>query len=317
MNLAKQFREFGVLNSINPLPPDAQVFYYNLLQSFNTARWIKKLIVRTQTLEIQCGMTRKRLAVCRNTLIQRGLIKYYPAKQASGSPTYEMVALYEDSEGEKNGYGSIPVFPTETHRGTQEGTHRGTQEGTHVFPTETPSKTVLKLNKTKTETSCGDETPGKAQQENSKPKDPEEEEKEKKPPARKKEKEATPHWQKLVDVWFCFYRGKTSLKPTFDGPAQKSLQSIATRLEDISVEKGFEWNLDHAEDCFLQFLTKAYDFDEWLRTNFMLPNLSSKFDAIINPNNNGNSKANGRTANGAKSTSEQLNTSFAKFHNQS
>lgn len=125
MDLAKQFKEFGIRNSINPVPPDAQVIYYNMMQAFAAEKWPGQLLIKTQTLEVQCGMTRKRLAVSRNTLIQRGLIKYYPAKQASGSPTYEIIQLYENR-----------VFPTETHRGTQEGTHRGTQKD-GVFPTET------------------------------------------------------------------------------------------------------------------------------------------------------------------------------------
>lgn len=139
MNLAKQFREFGVLNSINPISPDAQVVWYNLMQCFNMARWSeRKLVVRTQTLENICGMTRKRLAVSRNTLIQRGLIQYYPSKQASGSPSYELMVLYDEQFLNEN-----PVFPTETQEGTHRGTQEGTQNGTHT-------EHLLKLNKTET-----------------------------------------------------------------------------------------------------------------------------------------------------------------------
>jgi len=132
MNLAKQFREFGVQNSINPMPPDAQVFWYNLMQCFNADRWRqRKLVVRTQTLENQCGMTRKRLSVARNTLIQRGLIKYYPSRQASGSPTYELTVLYENEDS---------VFPVETQKRTHTGTQVETQNGTHR---EHLNKTIL------------------------------------------------------------------------------------------------------------------------------------------------------------------------------
>lgn len=131
MNIASQFREFGVLNSINPMPLDAQVMYYNLMQAFNSHYWPEKLVVSTQTLENNCRMTRKRLTVARNNLIQRGLIKYYQAKQASGSPTYELISLGEKQTGPPSTIYS-PVFPTGTEKETQNGTQNGTQKGSPV-----------------------------------------------------------------------------------------------------------------------------------------------------------------------------------------
>lgn len=109
MNLVLQFREFGILNSINPMPTDAQALYYGLLQVFNTAQWPEEMPVANSTLEHSCQLSRKRISEMRNILIQRGMI-VYRSKGGSASPIYKFVFLY----------------------GTQTGTQRGTQTGTQI-----------------------------------------------------------------------------------------------------------------------------------------------------------------------------------------
>lgn len=256
MNLVKQFREFGVMNSINPLPPDAQVLWYNLMQCFNTSRWSsRKLVVRTQTLENLCGMTRKKLMVSRNTLIQRGLINYYPARQASGSPSYEINYLYENDSS---------VFPTETQEGTHRGTQDATQNGTHrehLLKTK-PNETKL------TSKSHSGDTPVK-------------------------EKKTIEHWKTLVDYWFSFYETKFQAKPTFNKTAAASLKSIMGFIKKNASEKSHDqaWTEEFAKRCLERFLNLAYE-DNWLKANFLLNNLSSKYDSITNSKTNGNGNKN-------------------------
>lgn len=115
MNLAKQFREFGVRNSINPMSRDVQTLYYNLVQLFNMAFWQPRLQVETKTLEHLCAMGRKQIDLARNTLIQKGFIRYYK-RAGSASPDYELIKLYEDL-----------VFPGETQTETLNGSQMGVQ----------------------------------------------------------------------------------------------------------------------------------------------------------------------------------------------
>jgi hypothetical protein len=97
------------------------------------------------------------------------------------------------------------------------------------------------------------------------------------------------YWKVLVQIWFEFYKKKFVVSPTFNGAAAKNLKLILLGLENISKEKGFEWNEAFAKESLLHFLTKAYS-DEWLKCNFLLNNLASKFDAIINFQNYGTAK---------------------------
>jgi hypothetical protein len=125
MNLAKQIREFGIRNSINPMSRDVQTLYYNLIQLFNVAYWQPRLQVETKTLEHLCDMSRKQIDIARNVLIQKGFIQYYK-KTGSASPDYELIRLYEES-----------VFPGETQTGVQMGSQIGEQTEHKRNTTET------------------------------------------------------------------------------------------------------------------------------------------------------------------------------------
>lgn len=109
--------------------------------------------------------------------------------------------------------------------------------------------------------------------------------------------EKTKHWKKLVEVWFVFYKEKFSVDPTFNGSSSKSLKSIVETIEKVAIKGGKEWTEDFATAGFKHFLMLAYS-DDWLRQNFLLTNLYSKFDSIVQKINNGNSQ-NGKTQTGA------------------
>ena len=103
----------------------------------------------------------------------------------------------------------------------------------------------------------------------------------------KEKKETTVYWEKLVETWFGFYKEKFLLEPTFNAAAGKSLKSIMTRIKKVAESAGKEWTEEYAISCLKDFLKKAYGFDNWLRENFLLPTLSSRFDAIVKKRNDG------------------------------
>lgn len=91
----------------------------------------------------------------------------------------------------------------------------------------------------------------------------------------------TPYWKNFVGIWFEVYQHTTGAKPSFRPADAKNLQSIVTRLKKMTTEIGQEWTEDRAERVFRRFLSNALR-DDWLKANFLLTSLSTKFDAIVN-----------------------------------
>jgi hypothetical protein len=113
------------------------------------------------------------------------------------------------------------------------------------------------------------------------------EKKKKEKSSAQKEKETTPHWQRLVDVWFEFHEHTQREKPSFQGADPRSLKSILDNLQKRTEGKGQTWDEQQAVSTFQIFLQFA-DKDKWLHQNFLLPNLQRQLDKIIN---NGKSTA--------------------------
>lgn len=105
--------------------------------------------------------------------------------------------------------------------------------------------------------------------------------KEKKGSAEKKEKEVIVGWHSCVGEWQKFYFSKFNSKPSFGAIEAKHLKSIYNRLKNKVNDKNEIWNEETALEYLKDFLFKAWN-DNWLKANFLIPNLSSKFDAIIN-----------------------------------
>jgi len=100
-------------------------------------------------------------------------------------------------------------------------------------------------------------------------------------PKKSKKNSEVFYWKKIIESWFQFYQSKFKTKPTFNAAAGKNLKSIMVRLEKMSKEKNIDWNEDVCLRSFMKFLNNAWE-DDWLKQNFLLTNLSSKFDSIIN-----------------------------------
>ena len=101
------------------------------------------------------------------------------------------------------------------------------------------------------------------------------------------EKEPTKFWKSFVDIWFRRYDEVTGAKPTFNPAAAKNLKSIIQRLEKMYFDKNTEhWEEVKALITFNKFIDNALR-DDWLKSNFLLTNLSTQFDKIINQPKNG------------------------------
>lgn len=101
------------------------------------------------------------------------------------------------------------------------------------------------------------------------------------------EKEPTKFWKSFVDIWFRRYDQVTGAKPTFNPAAAKNLKSIIQRLEKMYFDKNTEhWEEVKALITFNKFIDNALR-DDWLKSNFLLTNLSTQFDKIINQPKNG------------------------------
>lgn len=139
------------------------------------------------------------------------------------------------------------------------------------------------------------------------------EEEKKKSSAQRKKEDSTPHWKALVSEWFRFYAQQfKNAQPSFDGEPASSLKKlinkIQKRVKDFPATADQEWDEGTAVYWLRMYLTRAYD-DTWLRDNFLLTNLNSKFDAIVDRNGKSNS-TNGKPATGG---SVDLRSAFAKI----
>ena len=87
-------------------------------------------------------------------------------------------------------------------------------------------------------------------------------------------------FKNLVKIWFEFHYEKYQFKPTFSAIDGKKLKALVEKLKKLSESKNFEFTNSVAEGSFQKFLNMAYQ-DNWIRSNFQLQILDSKFDSII------------------------------------
>lgn len=158
---------------------------------------------------------------------------------------------------------TLIAFQGGAQSGTQSGTQSGAQTGTQTVP-------ILKLNETKLKSKSHSGHKSGT------------------------EKKTIDYWKKFVEAWFEFYKSKFTDKPTFNATMAASLKSIMLRIRKTADEKKLsEWTEEYAVRCLIYFLNKAYA-DDWLKANFLLTNLSSKFDSIVNQPNDGTTSKNNR-----------------------
>ncbi len=259
-----------------PLNATEQALYYELIAICNEEQWSDIFSCSNDELCAALRISENTLDKARCALIQAGLLHYKSGKSKRQFGQYSFVKKLSVST-------STSKFDTnvDTNAYTNVGTNQGTNPYTNVGVNpedynKTKSQTETKLNNS----FAGDKSPGK----------------------KKDDFEKTLYWKKIVEVWFDFYKKNYLIEPTFNGAAAKTLKLIVERLRKLSASSAqkFEWTEEYALKVLNHFFAKAIT-DEWLKCNFLLSNLYSKFDSIVQ-------KSNERNNNTKQSTGANVNT---------
>ena len=228
---------------ITSLQADLYYFLLNESNSRGDGRdWENPLECANGLVCSSIGCSENSLADARNVLQQLGLISFIKGITKTKSPTYYLKICGID-------------------RGNQRGNGRGNDRGNE--PNTIIGETRQNNNETSKYHSDADA------------------------PVRKK-KETTEHWDDLVKCWFDFYGEKfkgddnAPKKPIFNGAQAKNLKHIVVNLKKSAKDSKLEWVKDRAVRYLNHFLVKAWEHDDWIRQNFELGNLLSKFNSITN-----------------------------------
>jgi biotin operon repressor len=93
--------------------------------------------------------------------------------------------------------------------------------------------------------------------------------------------EASANFIKMKEVYFNFYESLFNFKPTFQAIDGKMIKEIEAKIINICNQK----SLVITEKLVVGSFTKVLDYaskDKWLKENFLLKNINSQFNKIIN-----------------------------------
>lgn len=276
MNYITEINRFYEWLETNEISDSAIVLWHALMHVNNRSGWLEEFPVKMITLQSKTGLSKSSVIRARKVLVDNGRIIYI---EMSGqrSPIYTIVPFHTETQIDLQ----LAIMQrVVVHKETQTATLKRKKVAL-VCHTETQTVTDnTKLN-------TGIET---------------------KPfpvavpaPVNKSKKESTLYWKKIVDTWFKFYKSKFSAEPTFSAAMAKNLKKIIDRLQKLSETvvlpdgKKVEWTEQYAVKIFIAFLELAYA-DHWMKDNFLLTNLYSKFDSIKNSKKDGAAKQ--QTTNG-------------------
>ena len=246
-----------------PLNATEQALFYELVALCNEDDWAEDFFVASAELCHNLKISENTLNKARERLIQVGLISYKSGK----------------SKRQYSQYSLLTVSKFNTNVGTNQSTNVGTNQSTNVnknVRTNIKHKNQTKPNQTKNSKSHSETDVSVIEKiENLKSEIP-------KPPE-------DLFYKKFVSVWFEFYKKQFSVKPTYGALEGNKIKSILKKLKLKCEEFQMDWNLESAGESFKQFLEVAIT-DKWLKENFQLAILDSKFDSIIVKalKNNGN-----------------------------
>ena len=97
----------------------------------------------------------------------------------------------------------------------------------------------------------------------------------------KEKAEVSANFVKLKEVYFNFYESLFNFKPTFQAIDGKMIKEIEAKIINICNQK----QLNITEKLVVGSFTKVLDYaskDKWLKENFLLKNINSQFNKIIN-----------------------------------
>ena len=249
----------------HPLTSTEQALFYELVAICNEDEWAESFFVASAELCHALSITENTLNNARLRLIQVGLISYNSGKSKRQFSEYSFVTSVSKIDTDKS-----------TNVGTDKSTNVGTDDE-NKLRTNINSKTKRTKNKTKKSKSHSENEFSVLDEiENLKKEIPD-----------KPDKPEDNFYKKFVSVWFDFYQQQFSLKPTFGNLEGNKLKSIMKKLKLKCEEFQMDWDVENAESSFNQFLQLASS-DRWLKENFQLAILDSRFDSIILKSKNKN-----------------------------
>ena len=258
MNYLKLIRGFWRSHEEHLFTCTEVALYFHLVEVCNICGWKNPFKRNNSKIGADLGISINTLKNARNKLAQCGLISF---KTQNGSPN----VVYTLSK-----FDEVVV-----EVGSEVVVEVGSEVGSEVLPTK-DKLNKTKLNKTKLSKSHSENEFSVIEKiENLKSEIP-------KPPE-------DLFYKKFVSVWFEFYKKQFSVKPTYGALEGNKIKSILKKLKLKCEEFQMDWNLESAGESFKQFLEVAIT-DKWLKENFQLAILDSKFDSIIVKalKNNGN-----------------------------
>lgn len=250
-NYIKEINMFYDWLETNQIPKSAIALWHTLMHIANKSKWENKFTVATSTIESKSGFKRSELFKARNILEQKGRLTW---KSRGGNLCAEYQLIFfsvhnKDTNGNTNGNAN----------GNANGNTNGSQ-----------TVTINKRNETKQ----NETNNSKSHSEN------EFSVIEKIENLKNGETPENQIYKELVAVWFDFYHKQFLLKPTFGAVDGSKLKSIEKKLKTKCDEFNQNWNEVSAGELLAKFLENAYS-DKWLKENFQLSILDSKFDIII------------------------------------
>lgn len=240
------------------LPAAEQALFYELVAICNEDEWPEQFICSNGELCSSLLIQEKALIRYRLSLIDAGLIHYKSGKSRKEIGSYSFFKKFDYC---------LKDSPIDSQVGNQSGNQHGNQDGQKKpdYIDKPKTKVKVKLNNTV--------VGGK-------------------PPTKKTSTTAVEFWQPMVDTWFTFYKEKFLIDPTFSAAMAKSFKTIVSNIKKLGTADGTIWTEDYAVRLLQHFFKKAYG-DAWLRENFLLTNLNSKFDSIVQKNQSNEKKPTG------------------------
>lgn len=257
MNYIECINRFWQLRRSRKITNVQADLYFFLLQESNQRNWENPFYCSNGLVCSGIGITEKTLIDARNVLKQNGLIDFKNGVTKQKAPQYFLNDYWNKVSNPVSIAGGNEVSNPVSIEGGNEGSIE--------------ANIINKQNNTKpNNSSSGSDEPA--------------------------------HWKKILEIWFTFFKGKFSdeagnpVSPYFNATQGAHLKKILTALKKKGKEVNQEWTEEYACKIFSRFLEKAWGHDEWMRQNFELANLLSKFNSITNsnPTNGVNKKFNGK-----------------------
>ena len=264
MNYIEYINNFWAIHEEETFCTTDISLYFYLLKVNNSCSWKPIFRRNNSKIEADLGISYNTLRCSRERLMSANLLKYV-SKNGSSDVTYTLTSSKFDEVG-------------------CEVTHEVGSEVTHEVITPKDKLNKTKQNKTKENNIISETTVS----------DSEITKNDFKKIEQKKENSI---YSKFVEIWFLFHQEKYNFKPSFKSIDGSKIKSIIEKIKKLYSNNENNFTDEVAEKLFLKFLILAYS-DDWIKSNFQLQILDSKFDTIIQKKinddkgfNNSNSKS--------------------------